>query len=524
VSAATELVARYGDDPVGFMEDVLGFHPWSVQREIAEAVRDHERVTVRACNASGKTAVAAALVPWWLSAGPGSICVSTSSTERQLRKVLWREIAQRQRAARHLFHGATVTDTEIFLSPSWFAIGISTDEVEALQGFHGSRVLVIVDEASGVSEDMFSAIEGLLAGGETRLLLLGNPLRTSGSFFDSFGKDAEEWHGIQISAYSTPNFTGEVVPRAVARKLVSKKWAERAAKRGTESNEFRIRVLGEFPTESEDTVISLGDLQTAQGQSFEPGLPLVLGCDVARFGSDHSVIAVREGNRIRVVKSDNGRDLMATSGAVTDIARRLTKARGHKPVVVIDDVGVGGGLTDRLTELGEFRIVGFNAGRRATREREYPNKRSELWFRLSEALPVLDLDANDLELAADLLAPTYSLSSSAQRVVEQKSMTRKRLRRSPDRADAVMLTLVVDPPARPGRTSPRRQRFGNPNRLRRDMFGGPAANTTAPVAARMRLRAEMEAARQLAAGHSRADEQLAAALGTNVYDSRSRLR
>jgi phage terminase large subunit len=478
VSAATEMVARHGNDPVGFMEEVLGFHPWSVQREIAEAVRDHDRVAVKACNASGKSAVAAALCIWWLAGGPGSIVVMTSATERQLRKVIWREVQQRHRAARGLLHGASVSDSEIYLAPDWFAVGISTDEVEALQGFHGSRVCVIVDEASGVGEPMWAAIEGLLAGGETRLLAIGNPLKTSGSFFDAFGVNAADWHQITISAFATPNWTGERVPRAVAKRLVSKKWAERVAKRGIDSPDYQVRVLGNFPSESDDGVISLGDLERAHQQSFEPGLPLVIGVDVARFGSDHTVLAVREGNRIRVAESYQGRDLMQTSGHVTALARRMEQRTGHKPTIVIDDTGLGGGLTDRLRELGEFKIVDFVGGRKARHGRDYARQRDELWFDFSEMLPVLDLDDRDHELSADVLAPTYSLSSSGQRVVEQKSQTRKRLRRSPDRADAVMLTCVVDPPLRPGRTAERFQYRGSvprgiiPNGI---AFGGTQA-------------------------------------------------
>jgi phage terminase large subunit len=518
VSAAREQVGRYRDDPVGFMRDVLGFTPWSVQRQIAEAVRDHDRVAVKAANATGKTAVAAAIVIWWLSKGPGSIVISTSATERQLRKVLWREIAQRHRAARGLLHGAVVTDTEISLGPDWYALGLASDQAEALQGHHAARVLVVVDEASGVEEEMFGAIEGLLAGGETKLLLLGNPLRTSGTFFDSFGKDAADWELITISAFDTPNFTGERVPRAVARQLVSRKWVERAAKRGEGSNEYLIRCLGEFPTEAEDTVISLGDLQTAQQQNFEPELPLVIGVDCARFGSDATVLAIREGCRIRVAKSYHGKDLMETSGHVTELARKLEAAHGRKPTIVVDDTGLGGGLTDRLRELGEFKIVAFTAGRKASRPREYPNKRSELWFAFAELLPVLDIDVNDHELASDLLAPTFSLSSSAQRVVEPKSNTRKRLRRSPDRADAVMLTCVVDPPARPGRPAARGGSVANPNTMvTRRLDGRSRPQPTAT--GRMRVRAELARGRSLFASQGQRDPTLErlSSLGVDVY-------
>ncbi len=450
--------ARYRDDPVAFLREQLRFEPWSAQVEIAEAVRDHHRVAVKACNASGKTALAATLVPWWLAGGPGSIVITTAPTERQVKKLLWREVRSRMKHAGEFFHGAVVTETEILLAPDWYALGLSTDEVEAFQGFHGSRVLVIVDEASGVSEDIFEAIEGVLAGGETRLLLISNPLRTSGSFYDAFHAQRDHWTTITLSAFDTPNLTGEKVPREVRKRLVSKRWVEQAARRGVESSEYGVRVLGNFPTQQDDAVVALADLEKAQAQNLEAGVPLIVGCDVARFGSDSTVIAVREGNRIRVVRSYNGKDLMRTAGEVTEVARHLHAVSGRRPLLVIDDAGLGGGVVDRLREVGEFRVVAFNAGHRSG-SREYPNRRSELWFTFGELLPVLDLDPRDDELAADLLAPTYALGSDGKRMVEAKSNTRRRLRRSPDRADAVMLTCAIDPPRAPGR--PRRSRRGS---------------------------------------------------------------
>jgi hypothetical protein len=125
-------------------------------------------------------------------------------------------------------------------------------------------------------------------------------------------------------------------------------------------------------------------------------VPVVLGVDVARFGSDSTVLAVRRGNVIRVARSYQGRDLMQTTGEVASLARRLQAEHGRRPTVVIDDVGVGGVVTDRLRELNEFRVVDFNGGRKAF-SADYPNRRSELWWQFSELLPVLDLDPADEE-------------------------------------------------------------------------------------------------------------------------------
>jgi hypothetical protein len=195
----------------------------------------------------------------------------------------------------------------------------------------------------------------------------------------------------------------------------------------------------------------------------------VVGVDVARFGGDQTVLAVREGHRIRVARVTSGRDLMWTTGAVLELARSLHEAKGRKPMIVVDDVGLGGGVTDRLREIGEFQVIAFNGGGKAS-NRDAVNRRSELWLLAGELMPLLDLD-RDEELAADLLAPTFSFASNGARMVEAKSSTRKRLRRSPDRADAVLLTLAVEPPLAPGKARKRRGLFVAHGNI--DEIGGP---------------------------------------------------
>jgi hypothetical protein len=233
--------ARYRDDPVAFVSEVLGVHLYSRQREIIEAVRDHERVAVKSGNATGKTVSAACVMLAWLAGGPGSVVVSTSATEAQLRRVLWRETRRRFKQARGFFDGALLTDAEIRLREDWYATGFSTDQSEAMQSVHAPRLLVVVDEASGVEEAIFDAIEGLLAGGDAHVHMIGNPLRTSGTFYDAFHARRDEWHCITVDALSTPNFTGEQVPRTLQKNLVSRGWAERLEKR----NPQRQRVPGQ---------------------------------------------------------------------------------------------------------------------------------------------------------------------------------------------------------------------------------------------------------------------------------------
>ena len=129
----------------------------------------------------------------------------------------------------------------------------------------------------------------------------------------------------------------------------------------------------------------------------------------------------------------------------------LEAEHGRKPTIVVDDAGVGGGVVDRLNEQREFRVVAF-LGAEASRSRDYPSRRDESWFRFAEVLPQLDLP-DDEELAADLLAPRYSLDSQGRRAVEAKSETKRRLRRSPDRGDSVVMAFSVDRRHQPARWS-----------------------------------------------------------------------
>jgi hypothetical protein len=139
---------------------------------------------------------------------------------------------------------------------------------------------------------------------------------------------------------------------------------------------------------------------------------------------------------------------MHTVGAILQIARDLRNNwDGRKPLIVIDDAGLGGGVVDRLREQNEFEVKAFLGARRARQERDFPNRRSESWFQFAEALDSIDLD-DDADLAADLLAPRYALDSQGRRVMERKDVTKQRLRRSPDRGDAVTMAFAIDRPRR----------------------------------------------------------------------------
>lgn len=239
------LLLRYKmlQDPRFIREHLLKYHAWSKQRQILDSVRKHKRTAVRSCHGVGKTATAAVAVLEFMLEGPCRV-VTTAPTWAQVEQLLWREIAMRHKNIQPAF--GTLFKTSLEVAPDWFALGLSTDTPERFQGHHANRMLLVVDEASGVDESIYNAAEGFLTAEGARILLIGNPTRTTGTFYRAFKPDSG-WNRIHISALDSPNFTGEAVPEEVSRALVTQEWVMDAKRQwGEESPQYKIRVLGEF--------------------------------------------------------------------------------------------------------------------------------------------------------------------------------------------------------------------------------------------------------------------------------------
>jgi phage terminase large subunit len=424
-------------DPVSLAQALFGAHLWSSQRAVVQSVWEHKRTAVRSCHGVGKTYTAAIVALTFLLTYPRSRVITTAPTFTQVENLLWREIHALMSRCEFDF-GIDPSATKLELAPDWFAIGLSTDKPERFQGQHAEHILLIVDEASGVDDLIYEAGEGYLTSEHARLLLIGNPTQLAGQFHRAFHSERHLWNTIHISAHDSPNLSGEDVPDHLRRHLISRSWVEeKAAMWGVESAPYEVRVLGEFPSTADNTVMGLRAVAEAQRRvcDGETG-PVVVSCDVARFGSDETVIALRQGHRVRVVETFFGKRTTHTAGAC------LRWAREHDADwIVVDDAGVGGGVTDALMEAAEFEVHAFNGAEQAIEADEYPNRRSEVWFAFADLLPTLDLD-EDMQLAGDMTAPTYKLDSKGRRVVESKADTKKRLGRSPDRGDAVLMAYA----------------------------------------------------------------------------------
>ena len=415
---------------------MLGFEPWSKQREILESVRDHPRTTVRSCHGVGKTAVAARAVLWFLATHRDSRVITTAPTWSQVEQLLWREIRSavaeaHGRDSGRMFPSSQVAKLE--LGERWFAIGLSTNEPERFQGHHADHLLLVVDEASGVDERIYQAAEGFLTAEGAKVLLIGNPTRPGGQFHRSFTTERARWHQVHVGVADSPNYTAETVPEEVARAMPRASWEQEVKDAwGEESPMYQVRALGNFPDTSENTVIGLGKVEDAQRRTLEAVGEVTIGCDVARFGDDETVIARRVGQVVRIAEKFHGKPTTHTAGRVAFWAEGGAK-------IVVDDSGVGGGVTDQLRAMG-LEVHAFNGGSTANRPNRFPNRRSEQWFEAAAQMEDIDLDGDE-QLAADLTAPRYSYDLKLRQVVEKKEETKKRLGRSPDRADAVLLTL-----------------------------------------------------------------------------------
>jgi hypothetical protein len=466
-------------DPIGSARYMFDFAPWSIQRQVVRSVWRYPRTAVRSGNGVGKTAITFGVIgPAFLLAHPDSIVVTTAPTWRQVKQLGWREWRRSWGVMRHRMQSNPIMrevpipaclSTSVELGDQWHAFGMSTNEPEAFAGIHARRVLLIVDEASGVDEKIYEAGEGFLTGTGARVLLIGNPTKPSGQFYRAFTSERADWNTLHISAPQSPNFTGEaaLMDPDVASRIVTQAWVEDKKRRwGEESTLYQVRVMGNFPDQSDDTIISLVSVENAQRRDAEDeGVDLLdhpsvtISCDVARFGNDETVLMTRRGPKCEMLEVYHGRDTMATVGKIVGHTRLALKQPAVLRVrVVVDDDGVGGGVTDRLRESlqEELRseradLVPYRGGEKAIRPERFTNKRTESWFRAKWAMDSLDIP-NDDDLAADLVSVLYKMTSSGQLQAERKDDVKKRLMRSPDRGDALVMLLeperqraVIDP-------------------------------------------------------------------------------
>jgi len=450
--------ARYADDPVGFIREVLKGDPWSMQEEIAEAVRDNPLTVVRSCNAAGKDWIASHLALWILYARQNLVLI-TGPTERQVREIVMNEVGRAFRRADDLPGELYQLALRVPNTEHAGILAFTSSEASKLTGFHAPRVMAILTEAQACEA---FAWEGLLActtGSEDRVLAVGNPLSPDGRFY-TVSRPNSDWRSIRISAQDHPNVV-EGDP-TIVRGGVTRDFINRIRREYGEASPIYIaRVLGEFPESSDDALVRRSWLEAAadrwengtladQAYGAEP----VVAVDVARFGSDSSVMCFRSGPVVKEFVEWKGFDLMTSTGRVIEELRNRFLERadprygpgiGGKPYqLVVDEIGLGSGLLDRLREQ-RIEAIAFNSSHRARNPERFANRRAEAFWTVRRTLERGEIALpRDDELFEELVSIRWSVESSGKIKLERKKETRDRIGRSPDRADAVAMAFAEE--------------------------------------------------------------------------------
>jgi phage terminase large subunit len=433
-----------------FVTEVLGYLPHGAdnpnghrqlekwQDDYLRGFLENDRHSVRSGHSIGKGTMIAWIMLWFVLCHKDAKGVLIAVSWDQMTSNNWAELRkQMQFLPEELQAQIGLDEEKLYLkcapSMSFFVRrAVSKDKPEALQGLHAEHVLAICDEASGIDDIVFEIAESSsMATKGARWCLFSNPTRSSGYFFRTHHELRARWSCWHVNC--------EDVPRA--RNHIS----DIIEGYGRDSNVFRVRVAGLFPIADDTTVIPLEHVEAAITRDVEPmKVRPVWGLDVARFGSDRSALAKRRGNTLlEPVKVYSQRDTMALAGI---IVREFDDTEvDDRPVeICIDTIGIGAGVYDRLEELG-LPVRAVNVAESPSVDDQYMRLRDELWWKARKWFTDRNCKImNDAKLIAELTALQYTFTSAGKLKVESKDDAKKRGLRSPDLADAFVLTFAAD--------------------------------------------------------------------------------
>ena len=393
------------------------------------------RHSIRAGHGVGKTLILGILALWWPLTRYDSKCVVTGNSQDQLRDVTWPEIKKVATFLPQELRDQLIIDQErlyVAAAPEMAFVvrrTASKSNPEAMQGFHAKHMLFLIEEASGIEDIVFEVAQGALSTEGASAVMVANPTRNNGFFYDTHHKLRHRWRCWRVSSEEVPRARGHIQDVIDAY--------------GKDSNKYRVRVLGEFPTAGDDVVIPLELIEAAVGREVSTGTFLpIWGVDVARFGDDRSALAKRQANRLlEPCKVWKNKDIMQLAGLIM-AEYNATPEEFQPKEICVDSIGIGAGLVDRLKELG-LPVKGINVAEAKSITDQCMRFRDDLWWAAREWFMAKDCSMpNDELLISELSAPTYDFHSSGRVVVESKKDLKERIGKSPDVADAFNLTFA----------------------------------------------------------------------------------
>lgn len=480
-----EKKRRLKEDPVYFFRKVLGVRYLEDYQENAiRKVWENDRIAISACHDVGKSFLMARIAVTFLNVFKNSKVITTAPTYTQVEKILWSEIRTAHKNATYPLAGR-VNLTDWTISPEWFALGFTPrNELtggegqgtqSSFQGFHAEHLLIIFDEATGIPANVWTMAEGLMTSAHVKFVAIGNPTSRASEFYNCFR--SREWGKVYLSCFDSPNLIANGITDLEALKreiekykslpddkareyvnnykvvrpyLLTAKWTvQNASKWGLDHPLTVSKILGKFPSTSERTMFPLGVVEDAQLRVYYPTQTdrKTIGVDVARYGTDSSVLTALHGKKQLAKKEFHKRSITEITGEVIQLSREI----GNADVIVVDETGLGSGVVDNLLdEVGkalpkscDIRGVQFGAACEDEADREkYYNVKARMFGLLRDDMK----DENGLSLLNESIyteeLPTiqYGYNKKGQMAIESKDEYKKRTGRgSPDSADSLAL-------------------------------------------------------------------------------------
>lgn len=442
----SEAVVFYKNRPVEFVKDIIGATPDNTQAEILNRVATNRMTSVRSGHGVGKSACLSWIIIWFMCTRPFPKIPCTAPTKHQLYDILWAELAKW--LTPELKAEIEWSKEKLYMKSNpenWFAVPRTATKPDALQGFHSEHLLYIIDEASGVKDEIFEPVLGSLSTSDSKLVMMGNPTQLSGFFFDSHNKNRDKYSVMKVSGENS-----ERVSKAFVNDIVDMY--------GIDSDVYRVRVAGEFPKAMPDSFIQLDWVENCSHKNNLVNIPkyrIDIGVDVARFGDDQTIICIMyDKQNQQPLKEISHNDTMEVAGQlIQQIEIQRSKHQDIPIYVKIDCDGLGVGVYDRLCEVKfqkgwqHIEIIechfGAHGGKNnETEPIEYSNSTGLMWGLIREKARngKLNLIYDDKQIS-QLSNRKYRINSDGKIELERKEEMKKRGLSSPDKGDALGLSL-----------------------------------------------------------------------------------
>ena len=428
------LLKLYKDNPVLAMEQLFKVTPDQQQADlILSAVHEGSRIAVKSAQGAGKTSTLVWLTLYFLLTLDDCRILVTSPSANQLHRVFHAETlkwhAKMPKVFRDFFE-ITTKRINIKNRPYQKAdlVTASAENQENLAGGHSENYVILADEASAIEEPVFDVLQGTLGTGSGgRFVMTANPVRNSGRFYEIFSKAPKIWERQTFSAFESAQ--------------INPAWIEEMEDfYGKDSDRYKVSVLAEFPRASEEQFVPTEFVEQAMTKEMPPsayrGYPKVMGCDVARFGSDETVFVLRQGPKVLDVKRYHGIDTTEVAAYVVDFFNM------HRPeAIYVDAIGIGAGVFDQCKQYG-LPVVEVVVSQKSSNPKEYFNLRSQLWGEMRWWLQNGADIPDDPELKSQLCDMTYNYNGRMQMQLANKKDLKKQGLKSPDIPDALSLTFA----------------------------------------------------------------------------------